>query len=53
MVKVAYITQEGFGWMNASYQVGIQLLTPDQHAALDALIPPEWLFGPAPVQASN
>lgn len=51
--EFAYITQEGFGWMNASYQVGITLLTPDQRAALDALIPPEWLFGPAPVQASE
>ncbi len=51
--EFSYITQEGFGWMNASYQVGIPLLTPDQRAALDALIPPEWLFGPAPVQASE
>lgn len=51
--EFAYITREGFGWMNASYQVGIHLLTPDQRAALDDLVPPEWLFGPAPVQASE
>lgn len=51
--EFAYITREGFGWMNASYQVGVRLLTPDQRAALDALVPPEWLFGPAPVQPSK
>jgi alpha,alpha-trehalase len=40
----AYITKEGFGWMNASFQVGLQLLPPDYRARLEALHPPEDLF---------
>lgn len=43
--KFAYITREGFGWMNASYQVGLGLLPPEMHSHLEHLIPPEWLFG--------
>jgi alpha,alpha-trehalase len=42
--KFAYITKEGFGWMNASYQVGLELLPPDLHTHLEHLVPPEWLF---------
>ncbi|MFQ5813495.1 MAG: trehalase family glycosidase, partial [Anaerolineae bacterium] len=42
--KFAYITKEGFGWMNASYQVGLKLLPPDLRTYLDRLVPPEWLF---------
>lgn len=45
-----YITREGFGWMNASYQVGLTLLTQEQIAHLKELIPPEWLFGAARVK---
>jgi alpha,alpha-trehalase len=45
-----YITREGFGWMNASYQVGLTLLTEEQIANLKELIPPEWLFGPSRVK---
>jgi len=39
-----YITKEGFGWMNASFQYGISLL--DHHFAemLNNLVPPEELF---------
>ena len=40
-----YITREGFGWMNASYQVGLALLTPEQRARLEALEPLEIAFG--------
>ena len=43
--KFAYITREGFGWMNASYQVGLKLLPQDLRRKLEQLIPPEWLFG--------
>lgn len=32
-----YITKEGFGWSNASYQVGLTYLTPAQRAGLDGL----------------
>ena len=39
-----YITREGFGWMNASYQVGLSLLPEDLRAALEAGTPPEELF---------
>ncbi|MBN2104684.1 trehalase [bacterium] len=42
--KFAYITREGFGWMNASYQVGLKLLKEDLHDELNQMIPPEWLF---------
>ncbi|HET7292441.1 MAG TPA: trehalase family glycosidase [Vicinamibacteria bacterium] len=34
-----YITKEGFGWMNASYQVGLSLLTPEQRSRLEGLEP--------------
>jgi alpha,alpha-trehalase len=39
-----YITREGFGWMNASYQVGLSLLPEDLRAALEAGTPPDDLF---------
>jgi alpha,alpha-trehalase len=39
-----YIPMEGFGWMNASYQVGLAYLSPDLGVRLNSLIPPEWLF---------
>ncbi len=42
-----YITREGFGWMNASYQVGLQLLSREQLKSLKGLIPGEWIFGAA------
>ena len=42
--KFAYITREGFGWMNASYQVGLRLLPPEMRGPLERLVPPEWLF---------
>ncbi len=42
--KFAYITREGFGWVNASYQVGLKLLPSDDRRKLEQLIPPEWLF---------
>ncbi len=35
-----YITREGFGWMNASYQLGLSILTPTERAALEAGTPP-------------
>ena len=39
-----YITREGFGWMNASYQVGLALLPDDLRAALETGTRPEALF---------
>jgi alpha,alpha-trehalase len=50
--KFSYITREGFGWTNASYQIGVGLLPPELRDKLDRLIPPEWIFdraGPAGV----
>lgn len=32
----------GFGWTNASFQVGVSLLTDDERRDLNALVPPEW-----------
>lgn len=47
--KFDYITREGFGWMNASYQVGLKQLPPALRKKLEELVPPEWLdFRPAP-----
>lgn len=42
--KFSYITREGFGWMNASYQEGLAILPEDLVSSLDRLIPPEWIF---------
>ena len=39
-----YITQEGFGWMNGSYQYGLSLLEDDYLDALNDLIDPEKIF---------
>ncbi len=39
-----HMPAEGFGWMNASYQVGLTYLSPDLRERLNALVPPEWLF---------
>ena len=41
--EFSYITKEGFGWMNASYQVGLKLLTPKWRKDLEDLRPPEWI----------
>ena len=34
----------GFGWTNASFEVGLNMLTPDLVDALNRLVPPEWVF---------
>jgi alpha,alpha-trehalase len=39
-----YITKEGFGWMNASFQYGISLLHPSYVELLNKLTPPEEIF---------
>ncbi len=39
-----YITKEGFGWMNASFQYGLSLLHPSYIESLNNLIPPEEVF---------
>ena len=39
----AYITREGFGWSNASYQVGLRMMTPELRSNLNSLVPPEWI----------
>jgi alpha,alpha-trehalase len=39
-----YITQEGFGWMNASYQYGLSLLGEEYINKLNELISPDGLF---------
>jgi alpha,alpha-trehalase len=41
--RFAYITREGFGWMNASYQLGVHTLSPVWMPDLERLVPPEWL----------
>jgi alpha,alpha-trehalase len=39
------VPREGFGWMNASFQVGLSLLGRSERRALEILVPPERLFG--------
>ena len=39
-----YITKEGFGWMNASYQYGLSLLKPELRKKLNELIRPDTIF---------
>jgi alpha,alpha-trehalase len=48
--KFSYITKEGFGWMNASYELGLKLLSLDQLASLRELKPPAEVFPPAPAR---
>ena len=48
----SYITREGFGWMNASYQVGLAMLPDHLVDALEQLVPPEWLADPGSGRAS-
>lgn len=38
--KFTYIATEGFGWMNASFEVGMNFLTPGQLTDLQVLKPP-------------
>ena len=42
----SYITREGFGWTNASFQIGMGLLPAEYVGDLNRVIPPEWLFLP-------
>lgn len=39
-----YITKSGFGWMNASYQLGLKLLPMGLREKLDSFVAPENLF---------
>lgn len=39
--KFDYITQEGFGWTDASFVVGMSFLSPKERSELDRLKPPE------------
>ena len=39
-----YMTREGFGWMNASFQLGMQLLNDDLKVKLNKLIAPKLVF---------
>ncbi len=39
-----YITEEGFGWMNAAYQYGLSLLNSDYREKLNLLTDPDEMF---------
>lgn len=41
--EFSYMTKEGFGWMNASYQAGLRMLSDKCLYDLEKLTPPEWL----------
>lgn len=38
------VPMEGFGWMNASYQVGMRMMGRAERRALELVVPPERLF---------
>jgi len=38
-----YIPREGFGWMNAAFQIGLQCLSTGMRRAVAALVPP-WVY---------
>jgi alpha,alpha-trehalase len=40
-----YITDEGFGWMNASFEDGLARLSPSRLSSLRALEEPDKVFG--------
>ena len=42
-VDFSYITREGFGWMNASFAVGLAALDARYRSQLDRLEPSEWI----------
>ena len=42
--KFTYITREGFGWTNASYQIGVVSLPAELLEKLNDLVPPERVF---------
>ncbi|KAI8853066.1 trehalase-domain-containing protein [Chytridium lagenaria] len=42
--KFDFVVREGFGWMNASYQIGLSYLTVQMRRALGTLTPPDKLF---------
>ena len=39
-----YVPREGFGWMNAAYQVGLQFLSIGMRRAVAACVPVSYLF---------
>ncbi|WVQ78305.1 hypothetical protein IAT38_000390 [Cryptococcus sp. DSM 104549] len=44
-----YVPREGFGWMNAAYQIGLQCLSTGMRRAVATCVPPWVFFGlPAP-----
>ncbi|CAO3679434.1 unnamed protein product [Rhizopus microsporus] len=43
-VDFKYVPREGFGWMNASYQIGLNMLTKQMRRALGTCTPPAVLF---------
>ncbi len=43
-VDFKFVPREGFGWMNASYQLGLTYITEADKKALGALIPADNVF---------
>lgn len=43
-VDFKYVPREGFGWMNASYQIGLTCLTKHLRRALGACMSPDVVF---------
>ncbi|UOH81456.1 hypothetical protein LQV05_004127 [Cryptococcus neoformans] len=42
-IDFRYVPREGFGWMNAAYQIGLQCLSTGMRRAVAACVPP-WVF---------
>lgn len=43
-VDFKYVSKEGFGWMNASYQIGLSILESKYKRLLGALTHPDKVF---------
>ncbi|ORX93443.1 neutral trehalase [Basidiobolus meristosporus CBS 931.73] len=52
-VDFKYVPREGFGWMNASYQLGLRYLTSHMRRALGTLSTPDSFFKPHPPQSQS
>jgi hypothetical protein len=48
-----YVPREGFGWMNAAYQVGLQFLSIGMRRAVAACVPVSVDFAPAETRVNT
>lgn len=52
-VDFKYVPREGFGWMNASYQIGLSIITKQMRRALGTCTSPDVFFERTAAAAAN